>query len=48
MYELFKTVLEDGEDPKRNERLAAVEESGIAKMEASKNIMDHLRNLLGR
>jgi hypothetical protein len=48
MYATFKTVLENGEDPKKDERLAAVEASGIARMEASKNIIDHLRKIVGR
>ena len=48
MLATFKTVLEDGLDPRRNERLAAVRKAQIAGMNASANIVAYLRQLLGR
>ena len=48
MRQTFKTVLEDGLDPKRGERLAAVRKAQIAGMNASENIVAYLRRLLWR
>lgn len=48
MYDVFRTVIEEGKDPKREMRLAAVEESGISSTDASKFIVNYLRRLLRR
>lgn len=48
MFATFKTVLEDGLDPKRDERLAAARQAQIAGTNASANIVAYLRKLLRR
>ena len=48
MYATFKTVIEDAQDPKKEERLAAVKEAGIADVNASENIVNYLRKELCR
>ncbi len=35
-------------DPKREERLAALEKSGLLGTNAAKNILDHIEDLIGR
>ena len=45
---VFKMVLEDGCDPLKDERLAAVRAAGIAKSHASENIVAYLRTLIKR
>ena len=48
MFATFKTVLEDGLDPKRDQRLSAARQAQIAGTNASANIVAYLRQLLGR
>ena len=48
MYRIFKTVIEDGLDPKREERHKAIVASGIWNTDASKYIVEYLRKLLKR
>ena len=48
MFATFKTVLEDGLDPKRNERLVSGRAAQIVGVNASANIVKYLRNLLRR
>ena len=48
MYRIFKSVIEDGLDPKREERHKAIEASGIWNTDASKYIVEYLRRLLKR
>lgn len=47
MYEVFNTVLIEGKDPKRGERLSAVSRAGLLTNNASLNIMNDLRRNLG-
>ena len=46
MYSVFKVVLEDGLDPKGLQRLSAIEELGLVKNDAAKNIVNYLKKLL--
>ena len=48
MYRIFKSVIEDGLDPKREKRHKAIEESGIWNADASQYIVAYLRKLLKR
>ena len=48
MSTVFKMVLEEGLDPKGEERLAAVREAQIAGSNSSENIIEHLRELVKR
>lgn len=41
MYECFKLVLEDGQDPKKEERLAALECAGLLGSKAASNIVKY-------
>ncbi len=48
LFKTFKTVLEDGLDPKRDERLSATRQAQIAGTNASANIVAYLCQLLER
>ena len=46
MLDTFKMVLEDGKDPKRDERLALLKEAGIVGVNAANNILECLKREL--
>ena len=48
MYSAFKMVVEDGRDPNRENRLAAVRAAGLTDCDASANIIRELLNVYGR
>ena len=48
MESWLERLLENGEDPRREERLEALREARISGNDASRAIVDHLRNLLER
>jgi UDP-N-acetylglucosamine 2-epimerase len=47
MLEIFDAVLERGEDPRREDRLRAVRESGLCDRNASNRILSYLDRLFG-
>ena len=48
MFDAFRTVLENKEDPKRDARIAAVKSAGLMGVNASANIVRYLTKLCGR
>ena len=47
MLDFFKTVLEKGLDPRRDERLALLKDAGMVGVNASENILGYLKRELG-
>ena len=47
MFSFFKIVLEEGLDPKRDERLALLKDAGIVGVNAAGNILGYLKRVLG-
>ena len=48
MYAAFKLVIEEGQDPNREQRLAAVRAAGLTGCDASENIIDAILKVYGR
>ena len=48
MFDAFNLVLERSEDPKKCERLTALEKTGVLGIDAAQNIVDDLRKVLRR
>lgn len=48
MYAALKLVIEDGQDPNREQRLAAVRAAGLTESDASGNIVDAILKVYGR
>ena len=48
MYAAFKLVIEDEQDPNREQRLIAVKKSGLCGTNASANIVNYLKEVFGR
>ena len=48
MYKAFELVLENGEDPRREQRLSALAKTGLLGVDAAQNIVDFLRKELRR
>ena len=44
----FKLVIEDGKDPKLEERMEAIREAGLYATNASRNIIDYILKMFGR
>lgn len=48
MYKVFKSVIEDGQDPNRDARLAAVQKAGLCGVNASENIVRYIKGMFAR